>query len=50
MSHADYMKQFRSKDDEDPQERKLREIKKEIDQAMAKGDVIAFDHAKFKLR
>lgn len=46
----DYMKQFRSKDDEDPQERKLREIKKEIDSAMAVGDIKAFDHAKYKLK
>ncbi|TNV82011.1 hypothetical protein FGO68_gene7165 [Halteria grandinella] len=47
--NVDYMKQFRSKDDEDPQERKLREIKKEIDNAMAAGDMKAFDHAKYKL-
>ena len=32
------------------QERKIREIKKEIDQAMAAGDIKAFDHAKYKLR
>lgn len=46
----DYLKQFRGKDDEDPRERRLKEVKKELDQAMAKGDAKAFEYAKYKLR
>lgn len=45
------MKQFRlSNPNVDPQERKLKEIKKELDDAMAQRDAKAFSHAKFKLK
>ena len=44
------MRQFRSKEDENPKERRLKELKKELDLALQKGDMQSFSHAQFKLR
>jgi len=45
-----YLRQFRSKDDENPLDRRFKELKREIDQSLQKGDIMAFNHAQFKLR
>ena len=50
MNGNEYLRLFRSKEDEDPQERKLKEIKREIEAAISRDDIQAFDHASYKLK